>query len=262
MTTRYFPLALCITLLSFTLVGCDLTSDDDTPPELIPEAAFTLQTDLFQNDGNKTETRAHFTAGALRVWPVSTIISVHLITPVAVTVAALQDDQPEFRNGVWEWSTSTIINGQDVEFTLRGDPEGSRVDWSMFITASNLLGVTYDEFELYTAQTDVSAQTGSWQLFYRLNGTRTNVLNADFAINGDNAKEITYSIPSAQPHGGTAVTYETDGDDRSFFWDQVTEGFLHDVAWDAATQAGSITATNYNGGEQGCWDENLDDVDC
>lgn len=231
---------------------------------MIPEAAFTLQADLFQTeDGSKTMTRVHFTAGALRVWPVSVIINANLVVPVLVTAAALQDAEPEFRNGAWEWTTTTAIDNQTVAFTLRGNPDGSQVDWSMNITASDpIFGQTYDDFELYTAQTDTRSQTGSWQLYYRINGTRQNVLNADFEVFSDDEVAITYSIPAAQPNGGTSVLYAVDGDARRFFWDQVTEGFQHDVEWNATSHIGSITATNHNDGEQGCWDENLDDVDC
>ena len=62
--------------------------------------------------------------------------------------------------------------------------------------------------------------------------------------------------------GGDAVEYGRDGVARSFDWTQVAEGFDHLIEWDDTTQAGSITATNYNGGVRACWNEVLEDVAC
>lgn len=258
-----YPITLCIALLSLAVAGCDSTSaGEDAPPTPPPTEAFSLQTDLFQTDANKTTTRTNFSAAALRVWPVSVIISANLIVPVAVTAAALQDE-PEVVDGTWVWSTTTNVDGQLVEFTLAGRPDGEQVDWSMRITTSEpVLGQVYDDFELYTAQTNFDGQEGAWQLFYRIDGERRNVLNADFEVLADDTKELTYSIPEAQPNGGDSVLYATQGDDRRFLWQQVTESLDHDVEWDAVTRVGSISATNYNDGQRSCWDANLDDVAC
>jgi hypothetical protein len=77
--------------------------------------------------------------------------------------------------------------------------------------------------------------------------------------------EITYTVPETNPNPdarGSTVHYSADGDDRHFDWHQEPEDYDHLVAWDAATEAGSITATNYNNGVEACWDENLEDVPC
>lgn len=270
-----FKMLVCVGVLGIALAGCDsATEEEGAPPGVLPPDAFSLQTDLFQAQGGAADaaalqaspaaaTKAHFTAAALRVWPVSVILSVHLLVPVTVTAAALQAT-PVFDDGAWVWATTTPVDGKTVQFTLTGRPLGLSVDWSMRITTSDpMLGQVYDDFELYTAQTTVDGREGDWQLYYRIGGERRNVLNAEFRIAADETKELTYRIPeTAEQHGGDSALYATQDTDRRFLWQQVAEGLDHDVTWDAATQAGSITATNYNDGEPGCWDANRDDVPC
>ncbi len=267
MKTGPLLLSLFILASGSLISGCDSqgdNGDNGTPPSLISEDAFALQVDLFQPGASKQiATKANFTAAVLRVWPVSVIISANLIVPVAVTVAALQDT-PEFTDGAWRWETSVPVEDATVEFELSATPSGSNVDWSMKISAENpVLGQVYDAFELYTARTTVGEQLGTWKLYYKVGGVRTNVLDAGFAVTDDDTKSITYSIPvSAAENGGDSVLYETDGDARHFLWQQVDLGRDHDVEWNAVTNEGSITATNYSGGVKSCWDANFDDRAC
>ena len=59
-------------------------------------------------------------------------------------------------------------------------------------------------------------------------------------------KRITFSIPgTAGDHGGDTVEYVTNGDDRTFTWDQQSAGVNHLVTWNHATNEGSITASNF-----------------
>lgn len=260
---RFSRYALCVGVFVVVLAGCDSSREEDaTPPALLPADAFSLQTNLFQQEGSaKTSAGPNFTAAALRVWPVSVILSANLIIPVAVTVAALQVE-PEQDGRTWIWTSTTRVNGQEATFTLTGTPQGTTIRWSMRVSLSGGLQ-PLDDFELYTAQTDLVSQAGSWQLFYPIDGERRNVLNADFGVSGDLEATITYSVPpSADQHAGDAVYYEVEGEARVFFWTQVAEGQTHLVGWDADTRVGSITATDYNDGQEACWDENLDDAAC
>ena len=260
---RFSRYALSLSVFALVLAGCDSAGEEEaTPPALLPAEAFSLQTDLFRQEGiPKTAAGPHFTAAALRVWPVSIILSANLIIPVAVTGAALQND-PERDGQTWTWASTTEVNGQDVTFTLAATPEGSTIRWSARVSLSDGQQ-TLDDFELYTAQTDLASQTGSWQLFYRIDGERRNVLNADFSVAGETEAAITYSIPlPADRHAGDTVRYAVDSEERVFLWTQVEEGQQHLVTWNAATRAGSITATNYNDGQQACWDTALENAAC
>ncbi len=253
-------LALALIILS----GCDSTTTkpEETAPRPIPADVFMLQTSIFQPGTAKTATRVHYVAAALRVGPVSLILSANLIVPTAVTAAALSA-QPVFEGGAWKWTATTESEGTTYSFTLTARPSLSGFDWSMHISSDgNGAGPAFDNFELYTAHTALPSTSGDWQLFYPINDVRTNVLNAEFDVGGA-TDVITFSLPVTLPeHGGDSVRYEVNGNDRRFFWQQVAESLDHDVNWDAATRAGNIEATNYNGGVMGCWDAQLDDAAC
>lgn len=260
---KRYHLAILLTF-ALTWAGCD-SAGEDTPgpaPEPLSAEAFTLQADLFNTGTGKTAgQKAHFTAAALRVWPVSAILVANLVVPVAVTGAAVQT-APVFEDGHWTWTNTTTIDRKNYTFTLQATPVASGIDWSMFITAeSSQTGPAYDHFELYTAHTTLTGESGTWHLFYPLEGERIPVLDAEFDLGGTE-KVFTFSIPPGQEHAGDSVRYESTGDDRRFLWQQVAEALSHDVAWNALTRAGSIVATNYNGGDKACWDENLEDADC
>jgi hypothetical protein len=138
----------------------------------------------------------------------------------------------------------------------------------MFISADDLGGAAdadYDAFELYNATTSLDGKSGSWRLYYEVEGERTEVLDAEFEVTSETEREITFTVPPSNPDPGAVgetVRYHSEGDARLFDWHQEPEDNDHLVEWSASTGAGSITADDYNDGERACWDENLDDVPC
>jgi len=95
-----------------------------------------------------------------------------------VTTVAL-NDSPQFVNRAWEWTATVPVQQTSIDFTLFGTPSGSTINWRMEISGSDpVTGVTYDAFILYTAQTTVGEQGGTWKQFYDLEGIRANVLDA------------------------------------------------------------------------------------
>ena len=260
--------SLIIALLLVTAAvfnsGCDSqSSGEGDPPRLIPPEAFSIQTDLFSPSNAKTQAKLNFAAAALRVWPVSIILQANLLIPAAVTDAAL-DAEAVLEDGVWVWSTTSVINSNPITFTLSGDPVDDGVDWSMRITADQPInGQDFDSFELFTAHTSPGGLAGSWQLYYPVGGESRNVLNADYELRSDDDRELTFSIPeSADQHAGDWVRYAVDGTTHTFEWHQVGEALEHHVAWDAESKEGYIEATNHNNGIIACWDSQLEDTPC
>jgi len=262
-----------LAVLALTLTGCDsggMGATDD-PPSVPPPDAFELNTDLFSTPtpGSPTAAKAgeyaHFANAALRVWPVSLLVKANLILPSAVTAAALQAD-PVVEDGTWTWDATADTLNQNVSFRLEGTPDGSTVAWSMQVTAPNPeQGEALEDFELYTAETALDGASGSWSLFYRIDGERTRVLDADFTVTSDTQKAITFSVPdTAEENAGDSVRYAVDGTQRTFEWTRVadTGNTVVTVMWDAETKAGSIVAPAYNNGEPACWDDAFQNVDC
>jgi hypothetical protein len=275
-TTMMSPHRCAIALLGFAflmLTGCDSTEPDVTgePPDVLPPDAFSIDADLFSNQApgatraSKTGEHTHFTHAALRVGPVSLLIKANLIIPTAVTAGALQAD-PVAEDGTWVWTATADTLSQDVSFRLEGTPDGDAVTWRMMVTAPDpAQGQPLENFALYTAQTALNGSSGSWSLFYRLDGERTRVLHADFTVTSDTEKGITFSVPeAADQNAGDSVRYAVDGTQRTFEWTQVEDAgdTVTTVMWNAETKSGSIVAPSYNDGERACWNESFQNVAC
>jgi len=261
MLRRSLPFAL-VALVA--LAGCDTndSGDADAPAVLTP-AAFTFDRSFPEDDN--AHIGQNFVEGAARVFFVSAAVGVHLVIPAAATDAATQVE-PRVEHGTWIWENTVDHNGNDITFRLEGTPEGTQVDWRMLISADAPIdGQHYDDFVLYTARTSLNGRTGEWHLFYKISGTSTNVLDADFEVRGENNGEITFSVPETNPDPGArgaSIEYGALGSARSFLWTEQEPSHTHLVEWDEQTHAGAITAWNYNGGVRACWDSSLNDVAC
>ena len=242
--------------------GCDSNNTDsfeDAAPPVLSADAFSIDTNIF-GASPKAQAGPNFAAAALRVWPVSTIISANLIIPTLVTAAAVQAD-PVY-DDEWIWSSTATGEGGTIGFTLYATPGADGLDWSMNVSLTEGETVIAD-FELYRAQTALNGKSGSWQLFYEYEGTSTNVLRADFEVTDQDTKSILFTVVGGPfDNVGDSVEYRADGSAREFEWTEQSQSRSHLVVWDAVTRAGSITSTNFNGGVPSCWDTNLDDVAC
>ena len=272
--SRSFSRSLvAVCALALVLAACDSTTPStitDTPPALISSSAFDMDGESFGSTsaqpGQSTSSVSgpHHTRAYLTVVLVNLAVGVHLIVPSTATVSAGQDT-PHVENGTWIWeNTMTIFINNVVDVRLEGTPNGSVVDWEMFITSDNLLGQTYDNFILYTATTQIGGGMSTWSLYYDLAGLgRTRVLDADYLQTGAQ-HELTFSIPESNPNEdarGDSVYYMADGNDRVFDH-EVGPGENRLIEWDSATKAGSIMAFDYLDGERYCWNDNLDNTPC
>lgn len=259
-TFHMLPVLLCALVL---IAGCDSVSNEKEAPALIPPDAFTMQTDLFAaNSAGKAALGTHFVAAASTVWPVSLILQAHLVIPALVTSAAVQAGDPKLEDGAFVWTSSTQVESNPVSFTLSGKPTADYIDWSMHVQGVDPETQQEMDFVLFTARTNPNTKSGTWSMFYPIDGTSTNVLNAEYAITSESEKSITFSMPDGLEHGGDSVTYSQDGSTRTFVWEETSAGATHTVSWDATTHVGWIQATNYNEGAKACWDAELNDVEC
>lgn len=257
---RTIPVLLCAVVL---MAGCDSVSNEEKAPDMLPADAFTMQTDLFASgSAGKAALGTHFVAAAGTVWPVSLLIQANLIIPALVTSAAVQAGDPKLKDGAFVWTSSTQAENHPVSFTLSGKPTADYIDWSMRIQGTNPDTQQEEDFVLFTARTNPNTKSGTWSLFYPIDGTATNVLNAEYAITNDSTKMIEFSVPEGRDHAGDSVTYSQEGATRTFAWDEASAGNVHTASWNATTHVGWIQSANYNGGNKACWDAELNDIDC
>lgn len=246
--------ALSTLALAAVLFGCD-SAGPEGPPAVIAPAAFAVDLRAFPDANGRVAAGENVKAAAGRVGVVSAIIGLHLALPERATEAATRVDPVE-QDGVFVWDTTVDVFGNGVQIRLLGDPDGDRVGWTL--TTENLSDDAEDgPFTYYTAETALDGRDGTWRLFHP--DVEGPVLAASFEA--DDTPEVTFTVPDGRPQAGTVVRYESDGNVRTF--DLTTAaGARSLVRWDAETRAGSIEASDYNGGARACWNERLEDVDC
>ncbi|MEO0560074.1 MAG: hypothetical protein AAF170_18050 [Bacteroidota bacterium] len=249
------------------LAACDTTNTtgETEAPTLIPEAAFAFDADLGDASSARSasgDAGLNFFTGAARVGIVSLVVKANLILPAAMTGAATSVD-PVVTDGVWVWSSTRPVNGTDATFRLEGTPSGSSIDWNLRVTTANpATGEALDDFVLYTARTSLDGQTGTWRLYYRIDGERTEVLSAEYDVSGD-VKELLFTVENENDDNvGSTVLYQTEGDINTFDWLQKPQDIRTLVQWDEVTGVGFIEADDYREGVRSCWDASGDDVAC
>ncbi len=96
----------------------------------------------------------NFANAAIRVGAVTTIVGLNWIIPKAVTAARPQRRSVRRGRARGSGRTRSASTQQDATFRLAGTPDGTEIEWSMQVTATDPeTGEVYDDFELYTAQT-------------------------------------------------------------------------------------------------------------
>jgi len=249
------------------LAACDTNNGTSQAeaPTLIPEAAFAFGADLGDTSSGRSassDAGLNFFTGAARVGIVSLVVKANLILPAVMTGAATSVD-PIVSDGVWVWSATRPVNGTDATFRLEGTPSGSSIDWNLRVTTANpATGDALDDFVLYTARTSLDGKTGSWRLYYRINGERTEVLSAEYDVSGT-VEELRFTVENDNDDNvGSTVLYQTEDGTNTFDWLQKPQNIRTFVEWDEASGAGFIEADDYKGGVRSCWNTSGDDVAC
>ncbi|NNE34980.1 MAG: hypothetical protein HKN13_07075, partial [Rhodothermales bacterium] len=124
---RFLSLSLLVVFF-VSATGCDNSNTEDDPPAVIAPDLFQIDTSFFSTPASKSNPKLHFANGALRVWPVSLIVSASMILPAAVTGAALQDE-PIFTDGAWRWESTASFNANTLTFGLVATPDGNGHNW-------------------------------------------------------------------------------------------------------------------------------------
>lgn len=267
----FLPFLLAVAVLT---TGCDsngVENEKREPPPQLPPTAFQIDPGLFNQNptsANSPSTQArkagtydNFLAGAARVLPAAATVTAHLAIPAAATTTSLTTT-PNFENGSWVWSSTATVQGDDVQFDLISNPDGT--EWELRVTydPSNS-EVSLQDFVLFTAETQNGASQGSWQLFYEDDGERAHVLDADFAVEGESDASLTFSVPeTAANRPGDSVEYTVDGTTHTFAWNDAQQNEQHLMQWNADTGAGSITSDDYNNGQKACWGPDLKNTAC
>lgn len=265
-TTLIHKISLFLFVCVFALVGCDTvdsSSSEEPAPEVIPSEAFSLDLQMFgPQAGKNTQESSHYVAAVWRVSIANVVTSTLLYYPTVLT-AALQEVDPVVNNNTYIWSAETTVAGRTHGAELRARLNGEAIEWTMRVSGiDDETGRYLENFVLYEASTGILSNSGSFELFYPKDGGSLKVMDGSYRVEDEENHTLEFSIPdNVEDIGGAEVIYSHSGTQNSI---DLTggEGLNHFIEWDAETGIGSITADDYNNGEQACWDSELQNAEC
>jgi hypothetical protein len=263
-STRLTALLLA---LFFIWTGCD-TVDPETEsaeaPAAVPEQAFELDVSLFDQEpaAGKNGRASHFLAAVWRV-SIANLVTGSILYYPAMMTHAIQHTPPLYSEGGYIWAADTLIDGQVHSIELKARLADSAIDWTMRVSGiDDRTGDYLEDFVLYTARTGAESKTGDFQVYFPIEGVSRQVMDGAYAIDSDTESTLSFSIPAdIDDIGGLSAVYRREG-----LWTSLDlegpEGDLHYIQWHAQTHEDSITASDYNNGDEGCWNTHLFNTDC
>ncbi len=269
----FFSLVL---IASLALWGC---GDDDNPsnpgdgggssetaPELPSTASFTFDASdvAFFDTSAKTATNFHWFNAATRVAIVWGISSLSVAIPAVLFAGVVNaDPEPTRQNdGTWVWAHTTSNGG--LQSQVIGDPGEGFVNWT-FQTIANPTSESAETRMWFYGTTSNGGESATWTFIAADREGAPTVARVDYEETA-NGRTLSftdlYNEPGADETLGDALTFTVDGDARSIDFVDGQSNDIWFIEWNESTAIGSIQVPEYNGGEKGCWDETLEDVDC
>ncbi len=259
---------VALTLLILVFTGCDTVDPQSETPEapaVIPEEAFALNLGVFEQEtpANKNGANyANWLNATIRAGVAVQITHAILEVPYELT-KAVQHVPPVYNENAFVWSTETIIEDQVHSINLKAQNADNFIDWQMKVTGVvEETGVSFENFLLYSARTYKDVNEGTFQVYFPVESGSQQVMDGSYNVVDENEHTLTFSIPAGvEDIGGSSAIFK-------HLNDQITldltgpQGGLHLIEWNETTGAGSLTADDYNNGEQACWDETLKNAPC
>ncbi len=266
--TLHIKIGLYLILGALVWAGCDTVepaTDEPVAPEVLPEEAFSMNLNFFDQDqpaGKSGAAPSHYLAAVLRV-SVATVITGSILYHPAVLTAAVQQVDPVFSDGAYVWAADTLIDGRVHGVVLEARVNGEEVLWEMEVSGiDDETGTYLEDFLLYEAQTGILTEEGTFQIYFPIEGISQQVMDGSYSVTADDIHTLIFTIPrGVEDVGGSSAVYEHNGN-RITIDLTGPEGSRHLVEWDTETNEGSLTADDYNNGEQACWNASKVNVAC
>ena len=180
-----------------------------------------------------------------------------LTPPVYAFSLALHTPPTHQEDGSWLWIYTYSQGSEEVQIRLRGEAiDRERVAWQLRVTN---LAEGIDKALWFEGETWNDADAGYF-VFSDFENGLSDVSRIDWGSDSDgNFLRLT----DQNDNPGDSLEFREKGSDKSFTWsDDSDPDQSWYVKWNEATQAGSLRAPDYNGGEKACWDENHRDTVC
>jgi hypothetical protein len=251
-------LAIAALLLA---VGC-VSEDSPTAPRseapALPDTSdFSIDFGLFAGPEKAIEaSQQNFLNAAIRVAVIKTVTDIVLTPPIAAFALALHSVPTRQPDGSWLWVYTWVYGAEEAQIRLRGEPDDDGSNWELRVTAP-ADGVVNELW--FDGETSRWGEEGHWD-FYDFNKPGDpNVGRLEWKSEGSR-KEVSFLDLYTNP--GDELSYREDGADRSIDFSDASAATEWFIRWNEEIGRGSLRVPDYNDGEEACWDELRNDVEC
>ncbi|MFH1680572.1 MAG: hypothetical protein ABIH26_08000 [Candidatus Eisenbacteria bacterium] len=255
--------AASLALLLLFLAGGCVSEESPTAPAAeaptLPDTSYFSFDYNFFNSPSKDAIEAsqlNFLNAAIRVAVIKTVTDIVITPPVAAFALALHTVPTRQPDGSWLWVYTHVYGTREAQIRLRGEPEGGGALWELRITALHL---GLDNELWFEGETRSWGQEGFWQ-FYDFNKPGDPMVARIDWEHTLTSKYVSFTDLYTNPDD--RISYREDGQDRSIDFSDASEGEEWFIRWDTETGAGSLMVSDYNNGEEACWDSDRNDIDC
>lgn len=265
--------ALVLFLSLFIMQSCqkdDLTPDPQgqKAPELPKAETFVMEFSDFEEFAGENDPRSvsnwQYAASNVVVW--NSILTVHLIIPVAAFYESFNHDAVYQGSGIWLWAYSVSDGGQTYHAKLYGELLATNeVKWDMYISQQG----GFSNVHWYSGVTANDGSYANWTLNYNPSSP-TPIISIDYQKdNGNGFESIRYTnaIPGV-PENGSYIEYRKangSGVDFNRAYDvyKIDIDNLLEIQWNKPGNDGRVKdAEHFLDTEWHCWGGDLQDVDC
>ncbi len=259
-----------LVLTTLAVAGCFGDGNDsagpspanDEPP-LLPSAEkldFNLR--FFEDSNAEAErsSKRNFYNAYVRAVTIGAITHVVLTPPITAFALALHTVPSPQEDGSYIWVYTYVEGDEEAQIRLRGLPlDEGRVEWELRVTNLSA-NPPLDRDLWFEGETWKDGAEGTWRFYdpevdsgpvvARLDWGQDE--NGEFLKLTDLVENIGDSLELRGEGADKRITYvDADHPEKEWF-----------IRWSESTGAGSLKAPDYNGGNEACWDEDQNDVDC
>ncbi len=264
MRTITQKLATLFLAIGLIFISCSDANDQEGEAPTIPSSesmSITFDGLSTQNKVNSTVQQSDTTIGIayLSALAAGAILEVNFAVPKVLLSAAEGQEAEYLGDGEWQWTYSASGNQGSFSVRLTAQTGREQVEWNFYVSTTSSQ-VNWDDILLFSGTSTYDGNDGTWNI-YRPD-TEQLISASSWSID-ETTTMITLSVYEGTNETTISrIDYMYSGTVKEISFSNLVEDTQTVIHWDVNTGVGSITSTNYNNGQQACWDENYQDVAC
>ena len=168
-----------------------------------------------------------------------------------------QEDEAEFKNGVWEWIYTFSEGGETLTIRLTAEALGNAYEWKVYLSGNSLeTNETLDNFLFMTGIVDSDGNSGNWKFYFP--GFESAVMDYVWEITSETNYTSNFTFTDPETGEQAIISYERDGDVNTVSLTGDAFESVVELFWNTSTLTGSITIN----GVKTCWDSSFQETAC